>query len=74
MKRYMRTVNAAEATSAEDRIEDTIKQLQDDFDYAVDGVYQLVGRGQLDDATSVLNQLKEAVSQAIESVSGSIVE
>lgn len=75
MKRYLRSVTAAEEkVTAEDRLNDTIDQVKEDFDYAIDGINQLAGRLQMDDANAILEGLKAAVDQAIDSVSSAIIE
>ena len=75
MKRYLRNVTAAdEKVTAEDRLADSIDQLKSDFDYAVDGIEQLAGRLQMDDANAIIESLKAAVDQAIDSVSSAIID
>ena len=75
MKRYLRTVTATEEkVTAEDRLNDTIDQVKEDFDYAIDGINQLAGRLQMDDANAILESLRAAVDQAIDSVSSAIIE
>lgn len=75
MKRYFRTVTAAdEKVTAEDRLADSIDQLKNDFDYALDGIEQLAGRLQMDDANAIIESLKAAVDQAIDSVSSAIID
>ena len=75
MKRYLKSVTAAEEKmTAEDRLDESIDQLKADFDYALDGIEQLAGRLQMDDANAILESLKAAVDQAIDSVSSAIIE
>ena len=75
MKRYLRTVAATEEkVTAEDRLNDTIDQVKEDFDYAIDGINQLASRLQMDDANAILESLRAAVDQAIDSVSSAIIE
>ena len=74
MKRYLKRVTAAEETTAEDRLKDSIDQLETDFSYAINGIEQLAGRLQMDDANAILESLKAAVNEAIDSVSGAIIE
>lgn len=75
MKRYLKNVTAAdEKMTAEDRLDESMDQLKENFDYALDGIYQLAGRLQMDDANAIIENLSAAVDQAIDSVSSAIID
>ena len=75
MKRYLKNVTAAdEKMTAEDRLDESMDQLKENFDYALDSIYQLAGRLQMDDANAIIENLSAAVDQAIDSVSSAIID
>lgn len=71
MKRYVR---AQEESSLEDRLNDKISRVKDDFDFAVAGIEKLVADGQMDDAQSALDDLDASLNEIISIVSSNIAE
>jgi len=69
MKRYIRS---AEQPTAEDRLNEQINQLKDDFNFLIDGIEKLGYDGDLSSATEIASGLSEMINASIEEMAESI--
>jgi len=60
--------------SPEEQLEDSIKELQANFDYAIDGINKLLTDGMLQDAEECVNSLAEAVNISVSTIAYKISE
>ena len=70
MKRYIR--NAEEGKSKQDMVAEAIDILEDDFKYAVDGIYKLSADGDTDKALELASSLSQMVNASIEEIAEGI--
>ena len=68
-----RCIMSADAIEAEDMLKETISQLEDDFDYAVDGIAKLAADGDTATAQAIAEDLAASVDSIIKQVSGELV-
>ena len=62
MKRY---IKSNEQPTAEDRLNDTLAVLKDNFDFAVDGIEKIAADGDVTGAIEKANTLNEMIDGAI---------
>jgi len=62
MKRY---IKSNEQPTAEDRLNDTLSVLKDNFDFAVDGIEKIAADGDVTGAIEKANTLNEMIDGAI---------
>lgn len=71
MKRYIRS---AEQPSVEERLNDQLSELKDDFNFAVDGIAKIAADGDFGRATELASGLSEMINASIEEIAESISE
>lgn len=71
MKKYIRN---AEQTSAEDRLNDAMSILKDDFDFVMDGIDKIATDGDVPRALELVNGLSEMINASIEEMAEAITE
>lgn len=63
-----RIIKAAEGTSAEDMFKDQLNELEDTFNYAVDGLSKLATDGYAADAKEIAENLKSAIDSTVSKI------
>ena len=72
MKRYIR--NAEGQPTAEDRLDDAMNILKDDFAFVMDGVSKIAADGDVPRAMEIVNGLSEMINASIEEMAETIAE
>lgn len=71
MKRYIRS---AENTTAEDRLDDIMSILKDNFNFAMDGIAKIAADGDVSGAIEQANTLNQMIDGAIGEIAEDIAE
>lgn len=71
MKRYIRS---AENTTAEDRLNDIMSILKDNFNFAIDGIAKIAADGDVAGAIEQANTLNQMIDGAIGEIAEDIAE
>lgn len=71
MKRYIRS---AENTTAEDRLDDIMSILKDNFNFAIDGIAKIASDGDVAGAIEQANTLNQMIDGAIGEIAEDIAE
>lgn len=69
-----RVIIAAETTPQQDRLDEVLEELSDNFDYVVDGL-KMLGRGSntsIDDAIAIAHGLEASINDAMQAIAGNI--
>lgn len=69
MKRYIRN---AEQPSVEDRLNDQLSKLKDDFDFAMSGIEKIAADGDFGTAQELASSLSQMINASIEEMSENI--
>lgn len=69
-----RMIKAAEATTVEDKFNERLDTLEDDFGYLIDGLKHISGAGDYQSANGVADQLDSAIQSCIAAVADAIAE
>lgn len=72
MKRMIRAAEGEASSSARDNFDDKMDQIQDNFDYAIDGISKIAADGNLAQAEDLLTRLNSVIDEAIGQITGSI--
>lgn len=73
MKRYIRNAEDA-APSAEDRLNDILNVMKDNFNFAVEGIEKIAADGDVAGAIQTANDLNDTLDAMIISIAGDIAE
>ena len=73
MKRYIRNAEDA-APSAEDRLNDILNVLKDNFNFAVEGIEKIAADGDISGAIQKANEINDAIDGMIIDIAGDIAE
>ena len=73
MKRYIKSEKDV-TPSAEDRLNDLISVIKDNFDFAMEGVQKIAADGDVSNAIQKANQLNDALDGMIVDIAGTIAE
>lgn len=73
MKRYIRNAEDA-APSAEDRLNDVLNVMKDNFDFALEGIEKIATDGDVPGAIQKANELNDAIDGMIIDIAGDIAE
>ncbi len=73
MKRYIRNAEDA-APSAEDRLNDVLSVMKDNFDFAVEGIEKIASDGDVAGAIQKANELNDVIDGMAVSIAGDIAE
>lgn len=73
MKRYIRNAEDV-APSAEDRLNDVLSVLKDNFNFAVEGIEKIAADGDISGAIQTANDLNEVIDGMIVDIAGDIAE
>ena len=71
MKRYIRS---ADQLTAEDRLNDAMNTLKDDFNFVISGIEKISADGDTARAIELVNGLSEMINASIEEMAESIAE
>ena len=69
MKRY---IKSADQPTAEERLDDAMSRLKDDFDFALDGISKISIDGDTGRALELVRTLSEMINGAIEDIAEDI--
>ncbi len=69
-----RMIKAAEATSVEDKFNEHIDQLGDDFDYLVEGLKHISIAGDYQSANAVADKIDAAIQSCLADIASAIAE
>lgn len=72
MKRY-KVITAAENTSAEDALKDSLNALEDDFDFLVAGI-EKIGRGDAAAGQQLISMISESIQSAVSQLASELQE
>lgn len=70
MKRYIKS--ADEEMTVEDRLNDSMSILKDDFNFLLDGISKIAADGDVAKATEIANGLSEMINASIEEMAEGI--
>ena len=70
MKRYIK--NAEESSTKEDLLNESLDQLKDDFDFAMEGIEKIAADGDIDRALELVNTTSAMINGAIEDIAEDI--
>ena len=70
MKRYIK--NAEESSTKEDLLNESLDQLKDDFDFAMEGIEKIAADGNIDRALELVNTTSAMINGAIEDIAEDI--
>lgn len=73
MKRYIISAES-DAPSAEDRLNDVLSVLKDNFNFAIEGIEKIAADGDVSGALQEANALNEMIDGAIDGIAGTIAE
>lgn len=73
MKRYIKNAEDA-APSAEDRLNDIINVMKDNFSFAVEGIEKIAADGDVSSAIQKANELNDVIDEMILGIAGDIAE
>lgn len=73
MKRYIRNAEDT-APSAEDRLNDVLNVMKDNFDFALEGIGKIAADGDVSGAIQKANELNDAIDGIAISIAGDIAE
>lgn len=67
-------VKAANANTGNEKFDTALNNMQDDFDYVIDGLLMLSrsGANAMNDASMVIEDLQNAISEAISQIADSV--
>ena len=71
MKRYIKN---AEQPTAEDRLDDAMGILKDDFAFVMEGISKIATDGDIPKAMEIVNGLSEMINASIEEMAETIAE
>ena len=74
MYRNTKPVTAAEGTTAEEAFNDLLDAIEDDFNYALDGLDKLAQDGYPADAKQIAEQLQASINASVSSISAILAE
>lgn len=74
MKRMIIRAAENDAPSAEDRLNDVLAVLKDNFNFAVDGIEKIAADGDITGAIEKASALNEMIDGSIEEIAGDIAE
>ena len=74
MKRMIIRAAENDAPSAEDRLNDVLAVLKDNFNFAVDGIEKIAADGNITGAIEKASALNEMIDGSIEEIAGDIAE
>lgn len=68
------TVNAAEGETMDDRLDQALSDLKDDFDYAISGLEKLGrdGANSSNDALAIAETLSNSIQSTIDQIAGAV--
>lgn len=69
-----KSITAAEGASPEDQFIDSLDPIQDNFDYAIDGLTKIAEDGYRGDAQEIAAKLDSAINAAIAEISAILAE
>lgn len=72
MKKYMK-ITAAESTSAEDRLKDLIDEVEDDFDFIIQGI-ERISRDDVNAAGQITTNLSETLQDVVSQIADKLQE
>lgn len=73
MVRYIKNAEDA-APSAEDRLNDILSVLKDNFEFAVDGIDKIAADGDVSGAIQLANDLNDSIDSMITEIAGDIAQ
>lgn len=73
MVRYIKNAEDA-APSAEDRLNDILSVLKDNFEFAVDGIDKIAADGDVSGAIQLANDLNDTIDSMISEIAGDIAQ
>lgn len=73
MKRYIVSAQGDKPT-AEDRLDDTLSVLKDNFNFACDGIEKIAADGNISAALEQANALNKLIDDAIDEIARDIVD
>lgn len=74
MKRMIIRAAENDAPSAEDRLDDVLAVLKDNFNFATDGIEKIAADGDISGAIEKANALNELIDGVIGEIAGDIAE
>ena len=74
MKRMIIRAAENDALSAEDRLDDVLAVLKDNFNFATDGIEKIAADGDISGAIEKANALNELIDGVIGEIAGDIAE
>ena len=72
MKKYMK-ITAAESTPAEDRLKDLIDEVEDDFDFIIQGI-ERISRDDVNAAGQIATNLSETLQDVVSQIADKLQE
>ena len=69
-----RMIKAAEATSVEDKFDEHLDQIEDDFSYLMDGLRHISGSGDYQSANAIADKIDAAIQACISDTADAIAE
>lgn len=74
MKKYIRSSETKPALSAEDKLKDLMGAMEDNFDYATDGIDKLASDTDINEAISIATELNACIDSFIKRIAESVSE